>query len=188
MTPTLITGPAMEPLSLLEAKSWLRVDASDEDVLIQSLITSARLAVEAATNRLLISQQWRVSLDAWPDGLSLALPLTPVSSVSRIRILDVNGVATDVPTDLYSLDGNIDRARLLLGANMPTPGQTFSGIWIDLVVGYGDAASVPEPFRLAIRGLVAFWFANRGDADPPTARWPASVVQALAPYRIRRLA
>ena len=64
MTSILLSGPVGEPLSLAEAKSWLRVDGSDEDALIQSLISSARKAVEAATNRLLITQQWRVTLDA----------------------------------------------------------------------------------------------------------------------------
>ena len=57
MIPLLMTAPAVEPLSLAEAKSWLRVDGADEDQLIQSLITSARLGVEATTNRLLITQQ-----------------------------------------------------------------------------------------------------------------------------------
>ena len=64
MTVILVSGPAVEPLSLAEAKSWIKVDASDEDALIQSLIVSARLAVEAATNRLLITQQWRLVIDA----------------------------------------------------------------------------------------------------------------------------
>jgi uncharacterized phiE125 gp8 family phage protein len=64
MTPLLTFAPQTEPLSLEEAKSWLRVDTGDEDQLIQSLIVSARLAVEAATNRLLINQHWRLLLDA----------------------------------------------------------------------------------------------------------------------------
>ncbi len=64
MTPLLLSGPAVEPLSLVEAKSWLKLDSSDEDQLVQSLIASARLAVEAATNRLLITQQWRLMMDA----------------------------------------------------------------------------------------------------------------------------
>ena len=188
MTSILLSGPVGEPLSLAEAKSWLRVDGSDEDALIQSLISSARQAVEAATNRLLITQQWRVTLDAWPDGGILLLPLTPVSAVSRIRTLDANGVATDVSPTLYSLDGNADRARILLAGQLPPPAKAFSGIWIDLAVGYGDATFVPEPIRLAMRRLIAFWFANRGDDGARGADLPTSVAAMLAPFRIRRLA
>ena len=54
--------------------------------------------------------------------------------------------------------------------------------------GYGDATAVPEAFRLAMRQLIALWFANRGDGGADTGRMPASVLALLAPYRIRRLA
>ena len=188
MTAILVSGPVVEPLSLAEAKSWIKVDASDEDALIQSLIISARIAVEAATNRFLISQQWRLVMDAWPVGGSLALALTPVRSVSRIRTLDAAGVASDVPVAQYSLDASLDHARILLGPAVPTPGVATNGITIDLMVGYGDATAVPEPFRLAIRHLVALWFANRGDGDALATRMPTAVLALLAPYRIRRLA
>lgn len=188
MIPVLITGPSVEPLSLAEAKSWLRIDTADEDQLIQSLITSARLAVEAATNRLLISQQWRLLLDSWPPGLVVPLPLSPVRQIVRIRMIDAAGLGADAPASQYRLDGNLDRARLVLSAPPPDPGQTLSGIMIDVTVGYGDASAVPEPFRLAMRELVALWFANRGDNAVDSGRLPASAVALLAPYRIRRLA
>ena len=188
MIPFLITAPVVEPLSLAEAKSWLRVDGADEDAAIQSLITSARLAVEAATNRLLITQQWRVLLDAWPSDLLLPLPLAPVRQVVRVRIADAAGLSVDLPANQYRLDGNLDRARLVLSAPLPNLGQKLSGICIDLVVGYGDASAAPEAFRLAMRQLVALWFAERGDGAAQSGRMPASVVALLAPYRIRRLA
>ena len=188
MIPLLISAPLVEPLSLQEAKSWLRVDGADEDQLIQSLITSAWLAVEAATSRLLITQQWRLLLDSWPTVLVLPLPLAPVRQVVRVRIADALGVFTDAPATQYRLDGNLDRARLVLSAPLPNPGQTISGISIDVTVGYGDASAVPEAFRLAMRGLIALWFANRGDGAAQSGRMPASVQSLLASYRIRRLA
>ena len=188
MTPVLITGPSVEPLSLAEAKSWLRVDTADEDQLIQSLITSARLAVEAATNRLLISQQWRLLLDAWPSGLVVPLPLAPVRQIVRIRMIDAAGLGADAPASQYRLDGNLDRARLVLSAPLPNPGLGVSGISIDLTVGYGDALAVPESFRLAMCELIALWFAHRGDSAVDSGRLPHSALILLAPYRIRRLA
>ena len=188
MIPILVTGPAVEPLSLAEAKSWLRVDIGDEDPLIQSLIVSARLAVEAATNRLLITQQWRLLLDAWPSEFVLPLPLAPVRQIVRIRTIDAAGLSADLLASQYWLDGNLDRARLVLGAPLANPGQAVSGITIDVTVGYGDASAVPEPLRLAMRELVALWFANRGDGAFDSGRWPRSVLSRLAPYRVRRLA
>jgi uncharacterized phiE125 gp8 family phage protein len=188
MTLILVTGPATEPLTLAEAKSWLRVDGTTEDGLIQSLITSARLAVEAATNRLLIAQQWRWSFDAWPDAGFVFLPLTPVRAISRIRVVDALGGSVDVASSLYRLDAGLDRARLGLGASLPQPAAPGGSVWIDISAGYGDATAVPEPLRLAMRQLVARWFATRGDEEPGVPGLPASASALLAPYRVRRLA
>ena len=189
MTLVLVSGPVSEPLTLAEAKSWVRVTDGSDDSLLQSLIVSARLAVEAATNRILITQQWRLALDAWPMNGVLPLPLAPVRSISRVRVLDGAGVARDQSLSLFTLDASLDRARIVLGSPLVAPGVASGGVTIDVVAGYGDAASaVPEPLRLAMRQIIAFWYANRGDGDLGAAGLPASVVAMLAPYRIWRLA
>ncbi len=64
MTAALITGPALEPVSLADVKAHLRVDTDDEDALLIAAIVSARVHVEAVTRRVLIEQSWRVYLDA----------------------------------------------------------------------------------------------------------------------------
>ena len=59
MRVALIQAPVVEPVSLADAKLYLRVDTSDEDTLIGTLIAAARHCVEAATARQLIDQVWR---------------------------------------------------------------------------------------------------------------------------------
>jgi uncharacterized phiE125 gp8 family phage protein len=54
MTAALITGPALEPVSLDDAKAHLRLDTDDDDVLVGAAICAARLHVEAATRRVFI--------------------------------------------------------------------------------------------------------------------------------------
>ena len=56
MTATLIAGPLVEPVSIGEVRSWLRVDNAEDDVQIATLIAAARLAIERATRLALISQ------------------------------------------------------------------------------------------------------------------------------------
>ncbi len=82
MTAALITGPALEPVSLDDAKAHLRLDTDDDDTLVMTIITAARLHVEAATRRVLIEQSWRVYLDAWPRTRTLVLP---VGAAARCR-------------------------------------------------------------------------------------------------------
>ena len=189
MTLVLVSGPSIEPLTLVEAKNWVKVTDGADDALLQSLIVSARLAVEGATNRLLITQQWRLTLDAWPLNGALPLPLTPVRSISRVRVLDGGGVARDLSLSLFTVEASLDRARIVRGSPLVAPGVARGGISIDLVAGYGDASSaVPEALRLAMRHIIAFWYANRGDGDAGVSGLPVSVTAMLAPYRIRRLA
>ena len=54
MAAVLNAGPALEPVTLAQAKAYLRVDSADEDDLILSLITAARISAELQINRLLI--------------------------------------------------------------------------------------------------------------------------------------
>jgi len=75
MSSILLTPPAAEPVTLADAKAWLRVEHDDDDDVIAALIAGARSHVEAQTRRALITQSWRLVLDRWPrDGRIAALP------------------------------------------------------------------------------------------------------------------
>src|SRR5262245_44611308 len=104
MTLILTSGPAIEPVTLAEAKAHLRVDGAAEDALISSLIVTSRLHVEAAAGLALIAQAWSYFRDAWPSGAALELPLRPVQAISAVRVYDESGVATALDPATYFLD------------------------------------------------------------------------------------
>ncbi len=86
---SIITQPTVEPVSLEEAKLYLRVDATSEDDLISSLIQAAREYVETHTRRTLIYTTYRYTLDTFPgwNGLNftsqpIELPKYPVAQTS----------------------------------------------------------------------------------------------------------
>jgi hypothetical protein len=68
--------------------------------------------------------------------------------------------------------------------HIPYAGARISGIEIDVVAGYGDAADVPEPLRQAIRLLVAHWFEDRMLVGAAEAPLPKTVDALIAPYRV----
>lgn len=182
----ILAGPAVEPVPLAEAKAHLRLDGSDEDDLVASLVTAARHAVEAATRLRLVQQTWRVVLDAWPEGRVVRLPLAPVAAIAAVRVVPASGPAATLAPGLSRLDGSADPPRAIVDAAAPEPGAAFGGVELDLVCGFGPAASdVPAPLRLAILRLAARWFADRGDGEG--GPMPPDVAALLAPHVRARL-
>jgi hypothetical protein len=71
---TQTAAPAAEPLSLDDAKAYLRVDHGDDDTFISSLIVTSRLQVETALDLALIQQSWRWVGTVAPDRIVLLRP------------------------------------------------------------------------------------------------------------------
>jgi uncharacterized phiE125 gp8 family phage protein len=187
MTPLLIADPAVEPVTLVAMRDYLRLDDTVEDDLVAALIKAARLLVEAACGRQLVEQTWRITLDRWPTGRIVALPLSPLMRVARVRVYDGAGAGTDLAASLYRADSVSDPPRVAIEPGAPEPGRPNHGIEIDVVAGFGPAAAdVPAPLAQAIRLLVARWFENRGDM-PVDATLPPDLSALVAPYRRARL-
>src|SRR5690606_38274918 len=78
-------APTTEPLGLTEAKLFLRVDGTEEDDLISSLITATREQAEEYLRRSLITQNWSLWLDEQVSG-HLWLPMGPVQSIGAVQL------------------------------------------------------------------------------------------------------
>lgn len=188
MIPILIDGPAVEPIPLAEMKAYLRIDDDDtgQDELIAGLVKAARLTVEAASRRILISQGWRVMMDRWPADGTVELPLSPLIAVEGITIFDADGLAAAVPESAIAADLSREPPLIVVSAP-PVPGKARNGIAIDLRAGYGATPDdVPATLKLAIEILVAHWFENRGDVIGEQIL-PPEALALLAPYRRPRL-
>ena len=191
MALVLTSGPAAEPISVDEAKAHLRIDDAAEDMLISSLILTARLHVESALGLAMMTQNWMVLLDRWPRNRRVLLPLRPVQSVNEVRVLDGAGSPTVVASGNYVVDVASTQARVVAnGAGWPVPGQPVNGIEIDIVAGYGASADdVPAPLRQAVLLLVAHWYEHRDPVEigSQDVSIPAAVSRLLKPYRMARL-
>lgn len=184
MTPFLLEGPAVEPVTLAAMKEWLRIVTTDEDALILSLISAARLTVEAASGQILVAQKWRLTLDAWPSSALIRIPLRPVISCDAVRIYTGLSTSELVAPQSYQLDATSDPPRLLMNGPWPSPGRAMGGIEVDITAGYGASASaVPADLVQAVKLLTAYWFENRGDALGTTPPLPPQVVAHIAAFR-----
>lgn len=188
----LMSGPAVEPVSLSEAKLHCRIDSETEDTLLSSLILAARLHIEQQLDLALISQSWSFYLDQWPENDHVELPLAPLMNVQSIKTYNAADEATSVDLADYSIDTASRRPRIAFnsGVSQPFPGRSINGIGIAFTAGYGAAADdVPMPIRQALKMLVAHWYEAREPVviAQHAESVPATVASLIAPYRSAKL-
>ena len=80
-----------EPITLVEAKLHLRVDISEDDSLITSLIVSARELCEAWTWRKVSTGTLIQFCDFFPANGIIIIDRPPLASVTSIEYIDTNG-------------------------------------------------------------------------------------------------
>jgi uncharacterized phiE125 gp8 family phage protein len=89
MSSILLTAPALEPITLDEAKAFVRVEVTDDDDVIMALIAGARIHVEARTRR---AEIWLQDLWAGRESADFALaPSYLALSAGDVIGLTVNG-------------------------------------------------------------------------------------------------
>lgn len=190
--PLVMTSPpAAEPVTVADAKAHMRIDTDAEDVLIGSLLLTSRLHIETALSLALITQSWTLTLDRWPRGVEVDMPLAPLRSVDEVRVKDARGDAAEIPDQNYLVDLASRPPRLVWNnCAPPLPGLAANGIEIDLTAGFGDTAdSVPAPLKHAILMLTAHWYEHRDPQEIGTAgaRIPDAVGDLINPFRTIRL-
>ena len=170
MTINVTAHPAEEPVTLAEAKLHCRVDVDADDNLISSLITVARQYCETFTGRAFVTQTIQYDLPSWPSRRAIFLPRPPVQSVSSVTWWDTEGNDTTLTagTD-YLVDTAPQPALVLLpnGEQWPTERlYPVHPIRVEYIAGYGDASTVPEYLKSAIKLCVGNWYENREEVLP----------------------
>ncbi len=188
MSLQLITPPALEPVTLDEAKAHLKVDTADDDALIATLIAAARTRAEWHCGRAFITQAWILWLDCWPGDGEIEIPLPPLQAVSAITTYARDGSPGTLDPLTYTVDAASQPGRVVLACAAVPPLanlRRINAIAVAFSAGYGTTeSSVPAPIREAILEIVAELYANRGDAAATPS--PAALA-LLAPYRMLKL-
>ncbi|MEE9347595.1 MAG: head-tail connector protein [Robiginitomaculum sp.] len=186
MPPEILNPPAIEPVALAYAKSFLRVDHTHDDALISDMIISARMRVESMSGHALIIRRLLARFPA-NSKAQIHLPSQPVSTVQEIRAVNLGGASSVIPANRYRLNTRCQPPRIAL--NMQTHWHEFTPnletIEVEYFAGYGeDMSDVPIPFKQAILLLLAQSYEHRDGANLPV---PMMVDALLVPYRWVRL-
>lgn len=156
--------PPTEPITLAEAKTFLRLDHDAEDALLETLIASARERLEARLNLALITRPMQLAMSSSGE---IALPRWPVASVDTV-------IADGAPTTDFHADLRKRPSTVTVCAD--------DHVEVEFTAGYGTTpADVPAPLRQAMLLLVARSYEYRGEGEMPL---PLMVDALTLPYRV----
>lgn len=181
-------APAVEPISTAEAKSYMSVDYATDDTLIDDLIKTARIELEEQCGLSFVNTTWILRLDGFPTG-EIVVPRSPLSSVTSITYLDINGDSQTWDSSKYQVDTKSKPGRVKpteAEGNFPsTQSATYNAVTMTFVAGFGAAASnVPEDYQMLVRRVVRQLYDDERNPDANT-RTPAHIVQAIMNKRQR---
>jgi hypothetical protein len=178
---TVYTAPSVEPLTLEEAQSHLRVTNDQEDRLIMSLIGAARRQIETDTRRAIITQTLKLTLDRFPSSCerrhtgnydggvpyfgryqTIFVPRPPLQTVSSISYVDGNGATQTMSASDYLVDTRSEPGRITpaYATSWPAARHQLNSVTITYIAGW-TPATVPETVKQLMRLWVSHFFENR---------------------------
>lgn len=186
-----VTPPAVEPVTVDDAKQQCRIDAPDEDNLIAGYIVAARQYIESASGWAMMTQTLELGLRGFPEEDRIYLPRPPLQSVTSVLYTDVSQTTyTLPPTTGYLVDQYSEPAQIVLPFGQVWPSlilSTARPLVVQFIAGYTSAPLVPNPLKQAILMLVSHWYENReavvvGHTSTIATELPMAVKSLLAPY------
>ncbi|NNU16986.1 hypothetical protein HK107_11710 [Parvularcula sp. ZS-1/3] len=153
----LITPPAVEPFSLTDLKSALRVDHSNEDDLLMRLGITARAFIERRLGHAIAAQTWRLTHPGQPSG-PLTLRPGKVSAVTDVSLRYGEGAYAS--TFDYTFCESRP-ATVTITAPSAAEDGAMTGVQVTFTAGRSDVSTTPPELIEAILSLAAHYYENR---------------------------
>jgi uncharacterized phiE125 gp8 family phage protein len=170
------------PLSLDEAKQYLRIDGTQDDPMLSLLIASAVEWVQDQTGTQVVPATLQLTLDAFPSSREIKLPRPPLTTVSSVSYFDPQGQYQTLSSDTYTVDAASKPGRIVLlpGHPWPVTDGRAAAVTVEFNAGPSDGQPLSPSLKQAIRFMVGHWFENREAAtDRRIEEVPLSVLSIL---------
>ena len=164
----LISPPATLAVTLVEAKRHLRVDHTDDDLLIVAYLQAIIDHVDGKDGmlgRALVDQTWELVLDAFPEN-EIKIPLPPLIAVLSIKYDDTAGNEFTLDPTLYTVDNVKEPGWVLPDGSWPGTFDGVNSVRIRYRAGFLDTSSppvtlVPSDIKNAMLLMVGTLYAQR---------------------------
>jgi len=150
--------------TLSDAKLHLRVDSSDEDALIQVLLTGAIGFFELHSRRILSTQTLTQKQDLLSNPIWIRQG--PVIGITSVTVRTLTGTSTISSADYVVQVGQTETAPQIYfknGVTTPSPDGYPGAITVTYTAG---TTTIPASINAAVLLLVGHWFENRQAVGP----------------------
>lgn len=157
-----VTPPQAAVLTAADLRLHSRIDAEDEDELLEQYIAAATALVEVDSRLFLRPAGLRLHLDRFPIGVPVCIQRCPVTELTAVKYLDVAGELQTWEPENYRVNLVARPARLepVFGVAWPAARRQAGAIEIEFEAGFAEG-EVPEIALQMIRLLVATWYEHR---------------------------
>lgn len=167
-----LTKPANKAVTLEEMKEHLKIDFSDEDVLLESLIDAATLQCEKIQNRVYINRNYKILFSEINEYFHFPKP--PLVEIISVKLILIDGTNLTVDSSDYLYDPGTYQSQFYfceIDNYISYELKEMNGFEIEFTAGYGlESTDIPEDIKMAIKLLVAHWYQNRETASKLTLK------------------
>ena len=174
-----ITAAPYNPVSLVEAKLWLREDGADQNNVITMLIKAMANYAEHLTGRAFVQRTLELDLNAFYNasdaqyGQVIVLPHAPLIGVDSIAYTDSDRTAQTLASSVYDADTVTTPGMIRLAYNQSWPvlGYGFNPVRIQYRAGYAPVGSpddeaayqagIPNELKTWLHARIATLYENR---------------------------
>ena len=190
MSLIVVTPPTVEPVTLAEARTHLRLETLADDPILTGYIAAARDMAEHELQRSIIAKTYEFALDAFPDeGGVIEIPMGPAIpgagylAITSVKYTDTAGVEQTLDPSAYTLDGYSNIPRLAPTTTWPITRGVVNAVRIRYTSGHATAELVPASVRTWILMHVAHQYESREAFGTAALSSQPNLSRLLDPYR-----
>jgi uncharacterized phiE125 gp8 family phage protein len=163
---------------MTEARTAARVDVGEDgtsplDGEIQRAIRTYTTEAEGETNRAVMEQTWRLTLDGFKGAIALRRP--PLLEVVHLKFYDADMVLRTLHPEDYQVDGESEPGFIVAAT-----GRAINSVEVQIRCGYGpDHTTVPDAISGFILARVSEHFQSGGQPKNEHVKrllWPEVVI------------
>ncbi|MDF3048282.1 MAG: hypothetical protein K0R73_1400 [Candidatus Midichloriaceae bacterium] len=165
--------PARLPLSIEEVKKYLKIDFSEDDELLLTMIAAATQRFESYTSRALIAQTCQVVYKQLAR-ISVTLPIRPVIKITGIQLVELDGSLNEFSLKDVELDAAMSELYF----------HTFAFahlVKIQYIAGYGYSPEyIPADIKAVLLNHIGYMY----EARSVTAIYPLALYDEFKLMRL----